>query len=523
MAAWSLEGENELHHFLALVRPEWSKPRRRGHSDLARVIDKLRNIGVSDTETLVESVGRNTLNDKLTAKGFVPLSREAIEGIRKQSPFVRACHSVEAPLVRQVGCFAPAAQLLARKRLSSSQGGNRNKEHVGNSSGSSSVPNLGRSTPSRPQRATSAASSVRSGGAATCVASGGGGGAVAVDPALFGFGRPFMGPLKLRDDTLFSTRRRAPQARSLEVAISSDEDWPRSAPWPATTRAVGFGRTLSPPSEALRPSDESDGSCGLTSTLTTSLPRGGLPWLPSLQVDTSARTSASASASACEDGGSSSASPQPTRQARAATGSDDGAPLPAGVSEQEVTRLRKIGRDMRRQALAAKWLVASKLGPCEQGDEMLREQAAFDERDRLVRSSPMRTHVAHNIRCRLQSEQQRDALQGMTMQQKCLNIRKNLTSLVNLRRDVTNLRGKWQSLSGEVDEEAEEVATSIALRHVADNLRIEGAWRRTPCCPETPLRGTGLPARRTVEGKQGMPADLVQIPCSQRASSAVAV
>lgn len=80
-----------------------------------------------------------------------------------------------------------------------------------------------------------------------------------------------------------------------------------------------------------------------------------------------------------------------------------------------------------------------------QGEEMLDEQDAHDEHRRLVRplklvagSSPMRTHVTRNIACRLREEQQRDATQVLTIQQKCQNIRKHIASMGNLRRDLVS-------------------------------------------------------------------------------------
>eukprot|EP00439_Symbiodinium_sp_Y106_P002423 s8231_g1.t1 len=107
----SLVAENELVHFLKLARPEWSKPRRRGRSDIVRVLAKLKAAGVNDIDTLIRK--------ELYNKGFMPLSRAALDSIRKQKTFMQALESVDVPNIRQVGVFDPVAQMLSRKPLPS--------------------------------------------------------------------------------------------------------------------------------------------------------------------------------------------------------------------------------------------------------------------------------------------------------------------------------------------------------------------------------------------------------------------
>jgi len=115
----SLVAENELVHFLKLARPEWSKPRRRGRSDIVRVLAKLKAAGVNDIDTLIRKVEKNTINEELYNKGFMPLSRAALDSIRKQKTFMQALESVDVPNIRQVGVFDPVAQMLSRKPLPS--------------------------------------------------------------------------------------------------------------------------------------------------------------------------------------------------------------------------------------------------------------------------------------------------------------------------------------------------------------------------------------------------------------------
>ncbi|CAE7503607.1 unnamed protein product [Symbiodinium natans] len=112
----SLVAENELRHFLKLARPEWSKPRRRGRSDIVRVLAKLKAVGVNDIDTLIRKVEKNTINEELYNKGLMPLSRAALDSIRKQKTFMQALESVDVPNIRQVGVFDPVAQMLRGSR-----------------------------------------------------------------------------------------------------------------------------------------------------------------------------------------------------------------------------------------------------------------------------------------------------------------------------------------------------------------------------------------------------------------------
>jgi len=88
---------------------------------------------------------------------------------------------------------------------------------------------------------------------------------------------------------------------------------------------------------------------------------------------------------------------------------------------------------------------------------MLQEQAALDDRNRLVRTvqvlssdeMPFRSHIAKNIRLRLDEEAQRDKSEALAMQHQCQNIRKHLTSMTNMRRDLSSLRSRVQLLAEE--------------------------------------------------------------------------
>eukprot|EP00435_Cladocopium_sp_Y103_P056666 s713_g19.t1 len=134
----TLAAETELRHFLKLARPEWSKPRRRGRSDVVRVQAKLKAIGISDIDTLIKMVDKNTINEELYNRGYVPLSREALDSIRKQKTFMQALESVDVPNIRQVGIFDPVAQMLSRSSLRGAGARGRNSSKKGGAEETSS-------------------------------------------------------------------------------------------------------------------------------------------------------------------------------------------------------------------------------------------------------------------------------------------------------------------------------------------------------------------------------------------------
>ncbi|CAK9015777.1 Uncharacterized protein SCF082_LOCUS12909 [Durusdinium trenchii] len=102
------------------------------------------------------------------------------------------------------------------------------------------------------------------------------------------------------------------------------------------------------------------------------------------------------------------------------------------------------------QSSAAKWSPKSRKTPLEQGEEMLMEQDALDERERLVRvvksksqpPDPFRSHIAFNIKQRLEDLANDDSKEGLAINQRCLNIRKQLAGMVNARKELASLRAK---------------------------------------------------------------------------------
>ncbi|CAJ1372576.1 unnamed protein product [Effrenium voratum] len=96
-------------------------------------------------------------------------------------------------------------------------------------------------------------------------------------------------------------------------------------------------------------------------------------------------------------------------------------------------------------------------------EAMLDEQDALFERAKLQKLmeqeglfSPMRKHVAENIRSRLKEESDKVAAEGLEMQHKCTNIRKNLGQMMNARRDLASLRRAIVGRGLESDEQSKQ-------------------------------------------------------------------
>ncbi|CAJ1461549.1 unnamed protein product [Effrenium voratum] len=103
------------------------------------------------------------------------------------------------------------------------------------------------------------------------------------------------------------------------------------------------------------------------------------------------------------------------------------------------------------------------LGGSEEMKAMLDEQDALFERAKLQKLmeqeglfSPMRKHVAENIRSRLKEESDKVAAEGLEMQHKCTNIRKNLGQMMNARRDLASLRRAIVGRGLESDEQSKQ-------------------------------------------------------------------
>lgn len=113
----SLENQNELLQFLKAVRPEWSFPRKHGHSDVRCVLKKLEAIGVTSCAELAQGVKKNTINEQLAHAEYSVFSKDTIDTIRKRLGFFGQLKALNEKAFRQTGPFAPVPQLLSKKKL----------------------------------------------------------------------------------------------------------------------------------------------------------------------------------------------------------------------------------------------------------------------------------------------------------------------------------------------------------------------------------------------------------------------
>lgn len=120
----------------------------------------------------------------------------------------------------------------------------------------------------------------------------------------------------------------------------------------------------------------------------------------------------------------------------------------------QADRWAKLGKHMNKKPWQPQWANQGKNNVLNQGEAMLREQSALDDRRELLKvienegdDSPMRHHVAGKIRIRLQEEKERDAncLQDLLdTQQRCINIKKNMSYMQAARRDLTEQKRRVQ-------------------------------------------------------------------------------
>lgn len=466
-----LENENDLRQFLKVVRPDWSCPRKKGHSDIQRVIKKLKDIGVYDTRELVRRVSNNSINEDLSDAGYQRFCKETVESIRKQSHFIRALDHLKEPYFRQVGLFAPVPQLLAGTNL------RQKAEKLGRTSGSESEGSAAKLGEGTRRPATS-------------------------DPGVGGrFRRPQEGldePMRPRTSSSAefygSTgyESEGSQTSTLNLRQNSKPGRhakvlpPRSlqpmSPVPARSR---LGSTLDSrgpvSSQDLGAMGSSSDAGGNGTAERRPSPCGSAE--PGSDVQSRGRTTSAG-------GGSLPSSPSHRYYHKSSTFSGGSPPKspPSGFVDAQLTtpfgtvprspalswhmevddvdfemmtmkplpmpfiqKWAKVGDKIKQEQWVAKWGSGHSL--LSNGDAMLREQTALDERKALSRSmslegvnSPLRSHVSSKIRSRLLEEKERDAQGVIDVQQRCMNIRKNLGFLQAARRDLSEQKRKAQDI-----------------------------------------------------------------------------
>jgi len=490
----SIEQENDLRHFLKLVRPDWSKPRRHGHSDIQRVIKKLKTIGVLDINDLMKRVLANKINEDLTSAGYSRFSRETIDGIKKQTSFLRALEHLTEASVRQHGRFAPVPQMLSKKNILGS--------HPSRSTGSLPPPSLSQTRPEsqmesdRRRKGREAFQSVDS--------------SVntpthdrddwfwddqrSISSAMFGFfADDDLGPVAERGkdhaDSFGKPRRLRHTVDNYAPTTCSPMRSCASTPAMSTQVSTQLPSLMgSQMAWTPRAWSASAGSYGATVRLAASRPRGGLQPeelaanIQALQKDAKGGSETYDRVAAQGDeelenmdqeesftaqGGS---SIQVVRIAAfyAKLGLTPKRVLTLLMDDQKAVglvrheldllvgqRMQEQGAQMRQMLRSPPWK-SIKTKTDEHGDAMLKEQVAMQAKVQLQKvmdregsmppwdrhNTTMRRHVTKNIRCRLTEELQRDIAARGQVQQQCMNIKRNLTMMGNSKRELGALQKK---------------------------------------------------------------------------------
>mmetsp|Transcript_67651 Transcript_67651/g.198013 ORF Transcript_67651/g.198013 Transcript_67651/m.198013 type:complete len:500 (+) Transcript_67651:76-1575(+) len=432
----TLEEESELRQFLKLVRGvEWGcRARKRGHSDVKRVIEKLKAIGVSDVSELLRRVSSRKINEELAEAGYPRFSKDTLESIRKQSSFIRALENLNESNYRQIGPLAPAPQMLSSENLvyraSQMPSGLR-------ASLSSARPPPDAGSPPRRRQEDAGAK--------------GPGLGVSVSSAFLHMcsedaptedGLTYM-PLHLRG-VRHQKARGGLLSQSSALAASLPD---LSRPEPRMTQAES-ARSLN----QSRLSTDSQPRC--YSSPTGEQERGGPGGaggarmrLSSGNISTTAsepspvRNSPMAAMPEVPQGGS------PNRSRSVSFKAPPGLDTP-----RLMEKLMRASMQISAEQRAARWtsLNHAKDSLLHHGEAMLKEQNALEARTTLFRNmesegvtSPLRQHVARKIRGRLREEQERDGqgtLDQVEIQQRSINIRKHLGLMSNLRRELQVLK-----------------------------------------------------------------------------------
>mmetsp|Transcript_9400 Transcript_9400/g.16670 ORF Transcript_9400/g.16670 Transcript_9400/m.16670 type:complete len:490 (-) Transcript_9400:116-1585(-) len=460
----SLEAENELRQFLKIARPDWSKPRRTGRNDVARVIAKLKAIGITDVESLIQRVETNTINEELFNNNFIPLSREALDSMRKQRAFFQGLDSVDVPNVRQVGAFDPVAQMLSRRRLaravtsagrSSSPSRDRRSEDRSDGFGglhrNNTAPGgLRRADLERFATSTPPLSAVL--GSAGSIASMSGTASQVGAVRLRGAKNSSRGRHRRLPAMSQPIQALAAPGAEMDGGSLVDEGSPRSvismSPRPRNASSSKFSVTWSTGSVAGH-SVEMEGSDAGGERPVAEKPEKG--------AGRTARSLTAGSLPTVTDFGNSRSLGQ-SRQTLASITAMTPVRADTPTSEELLSLQRENHRILREMEdpgrIAAKWSQRSIKTPLEQGEDMLKEAQALDDRERLVRqvkaksgpADPFRSHIAQNIKMRLRDEEHQRATEGLAINQQCMNIRKQLASMVNARKELTGLRVKVEKV-----------------------------------------------------------------------------
>lgn len=366
-----------------------------------RVQAKLKAIGISDIDTLIKMVDKNTINEELYNRGYVPLSLEALDSIRKQKTFMQALDSVDVPNIRQVGIFDPVAQMLSRRSIGGGARG-RNSSKKGAEETSSPKTRLLRR------------------------------------PAII------QEEMDLREDSRIPPRPRLRGVHGRDRPKKNSSASPGFMLPPMHSGGSPMSRSYSEGS-GFRPPP-------LSASHAHTLPPGRLDRFESDPSGEASRSSKRLANTMSLGDGFGTATHSRAESYR----------LTAAPSVDELMALQRAGQRMLHsledpQCSAAKWSPKSWKTPLEQGEDMLLEQGALDAREQLVRvvkskslpPDPFRSHIALNIKQRMAECATNDSKEGLAINQRCLNIRKQLAGMVNARKELASLRAKVHLLMEE--------------------------------------------------------------------------
>lgn len=369
---------------------------------MVRVQAKLKAIGISDIDTLIKMVDKNTINEELYNRGYVPLSREALDSIRKQKTFMQALDSVDVPNIRQVGIFDPVAQMLSRSSLGAGARGRNSSKKGGAEETNSPKTRLLRR------------------------------------PAIIHQEMDLQDDIRIPPWPRLRGVNRRDRPKKNSNASAGFMLPPMHSGGSPMSRSYSEGSGFRPPP--------------LSASHAYTLPPGRLDRLESDPIGEASRSSKRLANTMSLGDGFGTASHSRAESYR----------LTAAPSIDELMALQRAGQRMLNsledpQCSAAKWSPKSWKTPLEQGEDMLLEQGALDAREQLVRvvkskslpPDPFRSHIALNIKQRMAECATNDSKEGLAINQRCLNIRKQLAGMVNARKELASLRAKVHLLMEE--------------------------------------------------------------------------
>jgi hypothetical protein len=150
---------------------------------------------------------------------------------------------------------------------------------------------------------------------------------------------------------------------------------------------------------------------------------------------------------------------------------DAGGPSIGEIDEEGVKTMLRTGRSMLRNPCVPRWMDGRNKSPQRKGEDMLREQDALDDRDRFLRLvshsewKTMHSHMARNIRARLEDEPDKDTTLR-ECRHRSANIRKDLSTMAGARRELYSVKERMRFIVNE--------GTDLDKRGLHDRSMVQG-------------------------------------------------